>query len=372
MPTVSIIIPVYNCEPYLRECIDSALSQSFADLELILVDDESPDGSGAIIDDYAARDARVLAIHQKNGGQSAARNAGLEAASGRYIYLLDSDDVMDPSLLETIIPKMDAGYDMVAFGARTFPDREELLPAQEETELLLESEEARYAFLAGPFRRRTIRWEVWNRLYRRDVIERWNVCFPADRRAYPEDMFFNLCYLAHISRILCIPDILYSYRKRPGSITVDIYNSAHQLMFLSSNLQCSALEEHYLNCADCSYLSANFPQLRFLLHKAAFRRLRKHHWNHSLSLEDARELLRENVQDYPSFIDEMRAVFQDQVVVESYHKDKDALVQFTDRLYEAELLDVPSPGWKKAIRRILLGLLRIPFRLKPFYLRLVR
>ena len=370
MPAVSIIVPVYNCEPYLRECIDSALAQSFADLELILVDDGSPDGSGIIIDDYAARDSRVLAIHQKNGGQSAARNAGLEAAGGRYIYLLDSDDVMDSALLEKTVPKMDAGYEMVVFGARTFPDGEKLLPAMEQEELLLESEEARYAFLTGPFRRRAIRWEVWNRLFRRDIIERWRVRFPADRRAYPEDMYFNLCYLAHISRIICIPDILYAYRKRPGSITVDVFNSTHQLMFLTSNLLCAELEEHYLGCPHCRFLSSHFPQIRFLLHKAAFRRLRKHQWNRSLSLEDARAILRENVLDYQSFIGEMRSVFRDPVVEESYRQDKDPLLQLTDRLYVAELLDVPGPGWKTALRRLLLGLLRIPFRLKPLYLRL--
>ena len=91
MPKVGVVAPVYNCESYLREFIDSVLNQSFRDFELILVDDGCTDGGGKTIDEYAARDARVVAIHQKNGGQSAARNAGLDVASGELAYIADSE-----------------------------------------------------------------------------------------------------------------------------------------------------------------------------------------------------------------------------------------------------------------------------------------
>lgn len=353
MPAVSIIVPVYNCELYLRECLDSALAQRFADLELILVDDGSPDGSGRIIDGYAAQDSRVRVIHQENGGQSSARNAGLNAASGRYVCFLDSDDVMDPSLLETVIPGMDAGYEMVKFG---FRGEEE--PLQAEREWVLDSEEARFEFLAGPFRRRAVRWEVWNRVYRHDIIEKWHLRFPADRRAYPEDMFFNLAYIAHISRILCIPDILYTYRKREGSVSTEVFNSSRQLMIRSSNLMVSALEEHYRSCSDCRYLSAHFLPLHYLLHKAAIRRLRRYQWRLSLPLEKARETLRDNVQDYPRFIERMTAAYQEPAVTASYREDRGRLLQLTDRLYMGALLDIPGPGWKTAGRRALLGILR--------------
>ena len=365
MPRVSIIVPVYNCEPFLRECLDSALAQRFADLELILVDDGSPDGSGTIIDDYALKDSRIRIIHQENGGQSAARNAGLDTASGEYVYFLDSDDVMDPTLLETVIPKMDAGYELVTFG---FTGAE--TPLREEKELILDTAEARFTFLAGPFRRRAVRWEVWNRVYRRDIIERWGLRFPADRRAYPEDMYFNLAYIAHISRILSIPDVLYSYRKHEGSISADVFTPSRQLMILSSNLMTVALEDHYRTCADCRYLSDHFLPLHYLLHKAAVRRLRRYHWSHSLSLEEVRGTLRDNVPDYPLFLRKMTAAYYEPVVVASYREDRGRLLQLTDRLYMGELLDIPVPRWKKLGRRFLLSALRISFRLKSLALRI--
>ena len=92
MPKISVIVPVYNVEKYLRRCVDSILSQTFSDFELILVDDGSPDGRPGICDDYKESDDRVRVIHKKNGGVSSARNAGLEEARGEWIAFIDSDD----------------------------------------------------------------------------------------------------------------------------------------------------------------------------------------------------------------------------------------------------------------------------------------
>ena len=99
-PAFSIIIPVYNVAPYLRECLNSVLEQTFSDWEAICVDDGSTDGSGAILDEYAAKDARIKALHAENRGVSAARNSGIDAASGEYVTFLDGDDVYDRSWLE--------------------------------------------------------------------------------------------------------------------------------------------------------------------------------------------------------------------------------------------------------------------------------
>ena len=89
---VSVIIPVYNVEKYLAECVDSVLAQSCQNYEIILVDDGATDSSGRMCDEYARKDSRIRVIHQSNGGLSAARNAGLDAAQGEYVYFLDSDD----------------------------------------------------------------------------------------------------------------------------------------------------------------------------------------------------------------------------------------------------------------------------------------
>jgi glycosyltransferase involved in cell wall biosynthesis len=100
---VSIIVPVYKVEKYIHRCVDSILRQTFADLELILVDDGSPDNCGSICDEYATKDSRVMVIHQKNGGLSAARNAGLKVASGKYLSFVDSDDCIHEKMYESMI-----------------------------------------------------------------------------------------------------------------------------------------------------------------------------------------------------------------------------------------------------------------------------
>lgn len=100
---VSVIIPVYNVAPYLTACIDSLLAQTYADFELLLVDDGSTDGSGDLCDDYACRDARVTVLHQANGGASAARNAALDVAQGEYVAFVDADDVVHSQYLERLL-----------------------------------------------------------------------------------------------------------------------------------------------------------------------------------------------------------------------------------------------------------------------------
>lgn len=98
MDLISVIVPVYNVEKYLRKCVDSIIAQTYTNLELILVDDGSPDNCGKICDEYAAKDSRIKVIHQKNGGLSAARNAGLDIATGDYIGFVDSDDYIEPEM----------------------------------------------------------------------------------------------------------------------------------------------------------------------------------------------------------------------------------------------------------------------------------
>lgn len=119
MPELSIIVPVYKVEKYLPRCIDSILAQTFGDFELILIDDGSPDGCGRICDEYAKKDKRIVVIHQKNMGVSAARNAGLDIARGRYIGFVDSDDWIEPQMYEVMMDAIrENGADMAVCGVR--------------------------------------------------------------------------------------------------------------------------------------------------------------------------------------------------------------------------------------------------------------
>lgn len=118
-PLLSVIVPIYNVEPWLRRCVDSILGQTLEDLECILVDDGSPDGCGAIVDEYAKADSRVVAIHQENRGVSAARNAGLDIARGEYVGFVDPDDWVEPEMYEVAIERMrETGDPVCAVGWR--------------------------------------------------------------------------------------------------------------------------------------------------------------------------------------------------------------------------------------------------------------
>ena len=106
---VSVIVPVYKVEPYLDRCVRSILAQTYRDLEIILVDDGSPDRCGEMCDQYAALDGRVRVIHQNNAGQAAARNAGLEECHGEYVSFVDSDDEIDPQMISILEPAIRLG-----------------------------------------------------------------------------------------------------------------------------------------------------------------------------------------------------------------------------------------------------------------------
>ena len=123
-PAVSVIVPIYNVEKYLAECVDSILGQTFQDMEIILVDDGSLDSSGQMADDYAARDKRVKVIHKENGGLSSARNAGMKIARGEYIYFCDSDDYISLDAIEILYETATKNdLDMVLFNGDSFVDK---------------------------------------------------------------------------------------------------------------------------------------------------------------------------------------------------------------------------------------------------------
>ena len=114
MPKLSVIVPVYNTEKYLRECVDSILAQTFTDFELILVDDGSTDGSGAICDEYAGKDSRIRVIHQENGGATLARRSGVRIAQGEYVAFVDSDDWIAQHIYQNMMEKAETcGADVI-------------------------------------------------------------------------------------------------------------------------------------------------------------------------------------------------------------------------------------------------------------------
>jgi len=274
MPKVSVIVPIYAVEAYLSACVDSVLNQTMGDYELILVDDGSPDGSGALCDSYAARDSRIRVLHKKNGGLSDARNAGLDVATGTYIYFLDGDDTIEPTLLETVTARMDQGYDLVAFSTRGFYDDGTVLPPwHRETGIYdLQTPEKRKDFIHRTLLQTRIGWEACTRMFSGAIIRRHGLRFADNRRIFAEDLHFSLCYCAHAEKIISISDCLYNYRQRRDSIMGQqtVRNNMDRICLLAD-----AVEAHYENSEDCIELADNFSMIRYqiLMNQAGFQLL---------------------------------------------------------------------------------------------------
>ena len=210
MPYFSIIIPVYNVAPYLRECLDSVLKQTFTDWEAICVDDGSTDGSGAILDEYAAKDKRFRVIHQANAGVSAARNAALDVVIGEYICFVDADDVVNNNFLDVFRMMMKEHPEEKLFRIqyRHFEDNN-----------WISSEEMEYKFqridISKSVEMRDFYdYLLWCYAFRKELFN--GIRFPRYIRG-EDRCVVNTIQLERVDSIIATDAILYGYRKRAGS-----------------------------------------------------------------------------------------------------------------------------------------------------------
>ena len=213
---ISIIIPVYNAEKYLNECIASACKQTFRNLEIILVDDGSKDNSLEICKSWAARDERILVIHKENGGVSSARNTGLEAATGDYIAFLDSDDYLDPDIFQKaaeIIEKQNGAPCLYKFGFSVLKDEQRSPGPELHCDGITREELLSYAIYPnskkhalGNFFR-----AVWASLFDARILRAEGIRFPEDIYL-GEDALFMMRYLKHVETARIIDSRGYNYR----------------------------------------------------------------------------------------------------------------------------------------------------------------
>ena len=218
-PYFSIILPIYNVAPYLQRCVQSVLDQKFCDFELILVDDGSTDESGEICDRLSAQHPCIRVIHKTNGGLSSARNAGLEIARGEYIWWVDSDDWIAEDALNILFeasasqrPDMvKCNYVRVEGDEQPFFSnaRPGLYEKEAEKELL-------NIALLTPSR---FCLSAWSHIYRRDFLEKNQLTFVSERTIGSEDYLFNLQALAVAQSVQVIPEQLYFYEQRDGSLS---------------------------------------------------------------------------------------------------------------------------------------------------------
>lgn len=220
---LSIIIPVFNVERYLRECMESILNQNHNNCEIVLVDDGSTDGSGLLCDEYNAESISV--IHKENGGPSSARNVGLEAATGKYIAFLDSDDRLSRGSIPSILKWIDGtDVDICFMDAVVFyPDGkvESLGDCTEQSQIRSKTKEEVFQHLST---RPKYPGSACTKLFRRRFLIDHNICFPGDRR-FCEDLGFVLDCLLAAEKYDCLNIPYYEYRQnREGSRTTQISN----------------------------------------------------------------------------------------------------------------------------------------------------
>lgn len=215
MPQISIIVPVYNVEPYLRRCVDSILAQTFTDFELILVDDGSPDNCGVICDEYARIDSRVKVIHQENKGQAAARNAAVREADGDWISFVDADDLIHSAYLSVLLSAISEQKATIACChaleavncPQSFFYHKEPVTFQK----AVVNEEALLSLFKEPF----LCWIVWCKLLPKEIVQR----FPfTDGRVY-EDNAIAVKWLYEAGEILYTDTALYYYQINPNGTT---------------------------------------------------------------------------------------------------------------------------------------------------------
>lgn len=212
MEKISIIIPIYNVEQFLRQCIDSVLAQTYENLEIILVNDGSTDQSSEICGFYGSRDSRIKIINKANGGLADARNAGFSEVTGNYIGFVDSDDLIDCRMYELLMETLNkSDADIAECGFRRFAAENEI-PEQGEETIVPEAFDVQTALKM--LMHEDLKQVVWNKLYRKEVIG--GIQFEKGR--IHEDEFWTYRIIARAEKIAKISNPLYYYRKQEGSI----------------------------------------------------------------------------------------------------------------------------------------------------------
>lgn len=281
-PLISVVVPVYNIEAYLEECVRSLLDQTYSNLEIILVDDGSTDSSPALCDKLAEEDERVVVSHKRNGGLSDARNHGMALASGEYLSFIDGDDYLAQGAYEAVMAEFVgvAVADIVAFGIELCYDDGRKIRKAPATRQCLDMGQGIIALntFCG------LDVSACNKVYRRSLFE--GIEFPSGKHC--EDYYIMPRLLDRAARIVMLPDAFYQYRQRSGSITKG-----------------ASFTMDYIYAADSQveYVSATHPDLVPLAEGAVgFAYLTYLHFCIKHGLEDEAVIARHKLRRYRSVV----------------------------------------------------------------------
>ena len=216
LPLISVIVPVYKVEQYLDKCLRSITEQTYRNLEIILVDDGSPDRSGAICDEWAERDSRVRVIHKENGGGGLARNTALDAATGELIAFVDSDDYIAPEMFAYLYSLMDGDTDIAECAYVETTGDDAVFSEGTGSVTAYSKEEA----MAANIHDTVFRQLIWNKLYRREVVG--DIRFPVGTKI--DDEFFTYRVLGNANKLILSGRVCYAYRQQSGSVMHQKYS----------------------------------------------------------------------------------------------------------------------------------------------------
>lgn len=240
---ISVIVPVYKVEPYLRKCVDSIRNQTYQNLEIILVDDGSPDACGQICDAYAEIDSRIKVIHKPNGGLSDARNAGMDIMTGEYVGFVDSDDWIEPTMYQKLLDNLEQFHADMSFGGVANEEIRDFGTVCTKTsnygdEPFAESHvDAMKRYFRGS-------WAAWDKLYRRELFD--GIRYPVGE--INEDEAIVLHLLDRCERVCYTNEVFYHYINRPASITTSDFSKKKL-----------AWKEHC--AANLAYIQEHYPEL---------------------------------------------------------------------------------------------------------------
>ncbi|WP_270310107.1 glycosyltransferase family 2 protein [Streptococcus infantarius] len=221
---VSIIVPVYNVEKYLKRCLDSIINQTYSSIEIILIDDGSTDSSGDICESYARLDSRITVIHKKNAGLGMARNTALDIAKGKYVIFVDSDDYIAPNMLENLYTTLvEAKADTCIGGyQRVYSDKIEIFENPIKGKIFDKSN-ILSDVLSKMFGRLnnndSLEMSVWKVLFSNELIQTYDIRFPSEREFISEDIIFDTEYYAKANRVVMSSDVGYYYCDNEDSLT---------------------------------------------------------------------------------------------------------------------------------------------------------
>lgn len=217
-PLISVIVPVYKVEQYIDRCVQSITDQTYRNLEIILVDDGSPDHCPAMCDAWAAKDSRIKVMHKENGGLSDARNAGMAVASGTYMGFVDSDDYIAPEMYQLLYDRITVdGSDIAACGVEmVYEDGTSPRKLTASGNCVLNKDAAMEAII----RENWLKQPVWHKLYKTELIR--DILFPVGK--YHEDIFWSYQAIARVQKVSVVDTTCYFYVQRSGSIMGERYS----------------------------------------------------------------------------------------------------------------------------------------------------